>query len=122
MAVKYTDATKVRNFIAGKVKATITDAMINVWIEEAEGMIDTLMKIGSGTGSNSLTFSASAKPHLVLELATTAMAASVAAANSTESMATMQEAVLKIEHCLRWYKEAIMIMQQHDKGDFIMEQ
>lgn len=122
MAVKYTTATNVRNFLAGRVHGSLTDAMINVWIEEAEGIIDTWLRIGDGTNSASLTFSSSEKPHLILELASTAMAASIALANSNVSWRTMEEAVFMMETAIYWWETCERIIKDDHIGEFILEQ
>lgn len=124
MAVKYTTATKVRNFMSNRVAGEITDAMINVWIEEAEGIIDTWARIGSGTGSDSMTFDASKKPHLIFELAATALAASIAMGSSSVSFATMNQAVMMQETAVFWWEECrkIFLDNDNDHVKFIQEQ
>jgi hypothetical protein len=122
MAVKYTTATNVRNLLGQRVKSDISDAMINVWIEEAEGMIDIWLRIG--TSGNSLTFSSAKKPHLVLEMAATMIAGSLCLASSSLSWLSMDQALLMQETMIYWAEEAKRIITEasEDHGGFIVEQ
>lgn len=124
MAVKYTTAAKVRSFIGGYCSAADSvDAVINVWIEEAEAIVDCWLKIGTGTGSNSLTFSAAKKPHLVLEFAATAIAASIVMSHASVSTQTMEEANFIMDMCIYWYEQAKYILTDEQSiSDFIIEQ
>ena len=122
MAVKYTTATKVRAMLGEYVNNLTSDTEIEVWIEEAEGFIDTWLKIGSGTGANTFTFSASKKPHLVLELAATSLAASIALSHSTVSWLTMESAVFMMETCVFWWEQSKALITSEEFADFILEQ
>src|SRR3990167_6009291 len=106
MAVKYTNAQKVKDLLGSRLFSATTNGIIEVWIEEAEGIIDTWLKIGSGTGASSFTFSATKKPHLILEMAATMIAGSLALAQSSVSFVTMEQALLMQETMLYWAEEA----------------
>ncbi len=120
MAVKYTTATKVKAMIGDQILAVTVDADIEVWIEEAEGLIDTWLKIGSGDNANSLTFSATKKPHLVLEMCATALSAFIAISSASASVSTMESLVNMQEVCWATYQECKTAILAD--GGFILDQ
>lgn len=117
--VTYCTAAQVKAML-GNLHGPNSTAEIEQFIVQAEGVVNSILKIG--TNGSSLTFSASKSPHNVINLATCSLAAAITCANALPSNNTMEEVVLKMESALRWYKEAISIMQQEDIGDFVVEQ
>lgn len=120
--VKYTTATLIRSWLAENVVSVHSDSELEAFAEYAEGIIDTWLKLGSGTGANSLTYDNSKVPHRVLRLAATAMAASVAMATSSPSFGTMEQALVALEVSIYWWEQAERMLKEHEYADFIMEQ
>ena len=90
----YTTATKVRDALAGQIVTYITDAMIDSMINRIEGVIDTKMGIGAGTGSVGVfTWTTGKVRQWVLEGAATYGAALQCCGPSAASWNTLEQLV-----------------------------
>ena len=118
--MKYTTVAQVKAMIADKVSNVTSDADIQVFIEQAEGIVDTILKIG--TDGNAFTFSTLKYPHRVIELCVTSMAAAITLGASSDSQRTTNEAVLIQQLCEKWYVESLKLIGDSEFGKFILKQ
>lgn len=122
----YTTAQHVRDFLGGQVATYLTDTMLDTMISNCEGVVDGWLKVGSGTGSGSLTFSATKSPHLILRDAVTAGAAIKALAASTVSFSTLEQAINARDTAVYVWETSYKLITGDQKpvgiADFIMEQ
>lgn len=120
----YATAQNVRDFLGGQVATYLTDAMIEVFISECEGVIDTYLKVG--TNGYSLTYSALKAPHLILRQAATAGAAIKVLACSSLSWQTLEQAVNARDSATYFWETSIKMLLEDNKpvgtGDHILNQ
>lgn len=119
----YTTATKVRDALAGQIITYISDAMIDSMINRIEGVIDTKLKVGSGTGSSStFTWTTGDAPQWVIEGAATYGAAMQCCGPSAASWNTLEQLVNAQNTFSYLYKLFMDMIDSDEFGDFIVEQ
>ena len=119
----YTTATKVRDVLAGQVVGYITDAMIDSAINRIEGVIDSELKIGSGsTGGFSLTWTTGTSSHWVIEGAATYGAALQICGPSIASWNTLDQLINAQNTFSYMFKVFMDILENEDNGQWVRDQ
>ena len=118
----YTTATKVRDVLAGQINGYFTDAMIESAINRIEGVIDANMKIGSGDGEYSFTWTTATAAHWVMEGAATYGAALQFTGPSYASWNTLDQIVNAQNLFSFMFKMFMDMLEDQDSGTFIRSQ
>ena len=113
---------KVKDALAGRVASYYSDAMIESMINRIEGIIDSRLKVGSGTLSNSVTWATAKSPHWVIEMAATYGAALQAAGPSAASWNTLDQLINAQNLFAYLYATAMDIIESEDFGQFVVDQ
>lgn len=118
----YTTATKVRAVIGSRVINDFTDAVIDQCINRIEGVLDTHMGVGSGTGALTVTWATAKPPHWVLEGAATYGAALQCLGPSLASWNTLDELNQMINLCTYQFKMYMDLITTEEPMQFIRDQ
>lgn len=110
--------------LGDKITSVTSDADIEEAINQIEGIIDTILKVGgSDTGANALTFSTAKSAHYTIKTAATCGAVLLLIGACTPSIATMEQAVMMRENAAWGYDEAMKLLKDKDEsfGDFVLK-
>ena len=119
----YTTATKVRDAMASQIHTSFSDADIENCINRIEGIIDTKLKVGAGTGSTAtFTWTTGDAPQWVLEGAATYGSALQLCGASAASWNTLEQLVNAQNTFAYLYKLFMDLIDAEDFGDKIIEE
>lgn len=118
----YTTATKVRAVIDSRVANSITDTVIDNAINRIEGVIDTHMDVGSGTGAYTFTWTTGTPAHWVVEGAATYGAALQCLGPSVASWSTLDQLNQMINICTYMFKMYMDLIITEESMEHIRDQ
>lgn len=119
----YTTATRVRDIMADQIHTSFSDADIETCINRIEGIIDTKLKVGSGTGATAtFTLDSTKAPEWVIEGAAAYGAALQLCGASAASWNTLEQLVNAQNVFSFMYKLFTDMIDSDEFGDFIIEQ